>query len=49
MVATAAPFIQAGKVINVPYARNGQSQQGARDARFVSTIFSGLRPFVANK
>jgi hypothetical protein len=49
MAATVAPFIQSGKVINVPYARNGQSQQGTRDARFVSTIFGGLRPFVANK
>jgi hypothetical protein len=49
MAATVAPFIQSGKVINIPYARNGQSQQGARDARFVSTIFGGLRPFVVNK
>lgn len=49
MSATVAPFINPTTAIGIPYARNGQSQQGSLDARFVSTIFGGLRPFVANK
>ena len=49
MAATVAPYINNTTTFNRPYARNGQSQQANLDGRFVSTIFSGLRPFVANK
>jgi hypothetical protein len=49
MAATVAPYIDNTKTFNRPYARLGQSQEAALDGRFVSTIFSGLRPFVANK
>lgn len=49
MAATVAPYIDPRTTFNRPYARNGQSQEATRDARFVSTIFGGLRPFVANK
>lgn len=49
MAATVAPFINSSTTIRVPFARLGQSQQGTMDARLVSPIFSGLRPFVANK
>lgn len=49
MAATVAPFINNTTAVRVPFARLGQSQQGTMDARFVSTIFGGLRPFVANK
>ena len=49
MAATAAPYIDKTKVFGKPYARLGQSQDAALDASFVSTIFGGLRPFVANK
>jgi hypothetical protein len=49
MAATVAPYINPATTFNRPYARNGQSQEATRDARFVSTIFGGLRPFVANK
>jgi len=49
MAATVAPYINNTTTFNRPYARNGQSQQANLDSRFVSTIFSGLRPFVANK
>jgi hypothetical protein len=49
MAATVAPYIDPRTTFNRPYARNGQSQDATRDARFVSTIFGGLRPFVANK
>jgi hypothetical protein len=49
MAATVAPYIDPSTTFNRPYARNGQSQEATRDARFVSTIFGGLRPFVANK
>jgi len=49
MAATVAPYINTTTTFNRPYARNGQSQQANLDGRFVSAIFSGLRPFVANK
>ena len=49
MAATVAPYVNPGTTFNRPYARNGQSQEANVDARFVSTIFGGLRPFVANK
>jgi hypothetical protein len=49
MAATAAPYIDNTQAFGKPYARLGQSQESALDARFVSTIFGGLRPFVANK
>ena len=49
MSATVAPFINPTSSIQIPYARNGQSQRGTLDANVVSTLFSGLRPFVANK
>jgi hypothetical protein len=49
MAATAAPYINNTTTFNRPFARLGQSQQGTMDGRFVSTIFGGLRPFVANK
>jgi hypothetical protein len=49
MAATVAPFINPSTSIRVPYARNGQSQQGTLDAVVVSAVFSGLRPFVVNK
>jgi len=49
MAATVAPYIDPNTTFRRPYARNGQSQEANVDARFVSTIFGGLRPFVANK
>jgi hypothetical protein len=49
MAATVAPYINTGKTFGKPYARLGQSQESTLDASVVSTIFSGLRPFVANK
>ena len=49
MAATVAPYINPSTTFRRPYARNGQSQEAALDSRFVSTIFSGLRPFVVNK
>jgi hypothetical protein len=49
MAATVAPYVNNTQTFNRPYARLGQSQEANLDARFVSTIFSGLRPFVANK
>jgi hypothetical protein len=49
MMATAAPYINPATSMRVPFARLGQSQQGTMDARIVGPIFSGLRPFVANK
>uniref|UniRef100_A0A6C0AK77 Uncharacterized protein n=1 Tax=viral metagenome TaxID=1070528 RepID=A0A6C0AK77_9ZZZZ len=49
MAATVAPYINPQTTFNRPFARLGQSQEANLDARFVSTIFSGLRPFVANK
>jgi len=49
MAATVAPYIDPSTTIRIPFARLGQSQQATRDARLVSPIFSGLRPFVANK
>jgi hypothetical protein len=49
MAATVAPYINTTKTFSKPYARLGQSQESTLDARFVSTIFGGLRPFVVNK
>jgi len=49
MAATAAPYVNNTKTFGKPYARLGQSQEAALDGQFVSTIFGGLRPFVANK
>jgi hypothetical protein len=49
MAATVAPYVNAEKAFGKPYARLGQSQASTLDAGVVSTIFSGLRPFVANK
>jgi hypothetical protein len=49
MSATVAPYINPRTTFNRPFARLGQSQEATLDATFVSTIFSGLRPFVANK
>ena len=49
MAATVAPYINNTTTFNRPFARLGQSQDATRDARLVSTIFGGLRPFVANK
>ena len=49
MAATVAPYINSTKTFGKPYARLGQSQESTLDATVVSTIFSGLRPFVANK
>ena len=49
MAATVAPYINSTKTFGKPYARLGQSQESTLDASVVSTIFSGLRPFVANK
>lgn len=49
MSATVAPYINNTKAFGKPYARLGQSQESTLDASIVSTIFGGLRPFVANK
>ena len=49
MAATVAPYINSTKTFGKPYARLGQSQESTLDAGVVSTIFSGLRPFVVNK
>jgi hypothetical protein len=49
MSATVAPYINPSTTFNRPFARLGQSQQATLDARVVSRIFGGLRPFVANK
>jgi len=49
MAATVAPYIDNTKAFGKPYARLGQSQESTLDARFVNTVFGGLRPFVANK
>jgi hypothetical protein len=49
MAATVAPYINNTKVFGKPYARLGQSQESTLDATVVITLFSGLRPFVANK
>lgn len=49
MSATVAPYIDPATTFHRPFARNGQSQSANLDSRFVSTIFGGLRPFVANK
>lgn len=46
--ATVAPYIDPTKAIRVPYARLGQPLSNG-EARLVSSIFGGLRPFVANK
>ena len=46
--ATVAPYINSSTPIRVPYARLGQPLLNG-EARFVSSIFGGLRPFVANK
>lgn len=49
MSATVAPYIAPKTTFNRPFARLGQSQEANLDARLVSGIFLGLRPFVANK
>ena len=49
MAATVAPYVTRTTTFKRPFARLGQSQEANLDARFVSTIFGGLRPFVANK
>ena len=49
MSATVAPYINNTTTFNRPFARLGQSQEANLDARFVSGIFGGLRPFVVNK
>ena len=49
MAATVAPYVDPKTTFNRPFARLGQSQEAGVDARFVSGIFGGLRPFVANK
>jgi len=46
--ATVAPYINNTTPIRVPYARLGQPLLNA-ESRLASTIFGGLRPFVANK
>ena len=49
MSATVAPYINNNTTIGTPNALGWRSQQANMDARIVSPIFGGLRPFVANK
>jgi hypothetical protein len=49
MAATVAPYINPTTPIGTPNPLGWRSQQANLDARVVSTLFSGLRPFVANK
>jgi hypothetical protein len=49
MSATVAPYINTTTTISRPNSLGWRNQQANLDANVVSTLFSGLRPFVANK
>ena len=49
MSATVAPYINTTTTIGRPNSLGWRNQQANLDANVVSTLFSGLRPFVVNK